>query len=87
VVGVGALSKFSFLLFFPIGCAIVIGTRFLRKTGAFSAKSLSLAIIVAAGAMRVRGVCRLNVMAHQSSALIRNGIARLVFRRQSACSS
>jgi 4-amino-4-deoxy-L-arabinose transferase-like glycosyltransferase len=47
-VGVGALSKFSFLLFFPIGCAIVIGTRFLCKTGAFSAKSLSLAIIVAA---------------------------------------
>jgi hypothetical protein len=47
-VGLGALSKFSFLLFFPISCAIVIVTRSLRRSGTFSAKSLSLAIIIAA---------------------------------------
>lgn len=46
-IALGVLSKFSFLLFFPVTAIVLLAVRFLRRDAALSAKSLALACAVA----------------------------------------
>ncbi len=46
-IALGVLSKFSFLLFFPVTVIVLVGVRLIRRNAAFSAKSLALACLVA----------------------------------------
>src|SRR5437764_9729285 len=46
-IGLGVLSKFSFLLFFPVTAAVLLAVRIVKRNGAASGKSLALAIAIA----------------------------------------
>src|ERR1051325_3674706 len=46
-VALGVLSKFSFLLFFPVTAIVLLIVRFARRNASLSAKSLALALVVA----------------------------------------
>ncbi|HKO55939.1 MAG TPA: hypothetical protein VJ276_08675, partial [Thermoanaerobaculia bacterium] len=46
-IGLGVLSKFSFLLFFPVAAIVLLIIRFAMRNASLSAKSLGLACVVA----------------------------------------